>query len=334
MPHRIAVIGAATLLGRETLRGLAEAGVPLHEVVALAGGRFAPTELSFGERGALPLRALEGFDFAGIVVALFAGTAAEAVEAKAAQAAGAWVVDATARHRLEPGVPLWLAEHGVAALRDAKRRLIALPDPIASQLVLALGPLHAAAGLAQAVLVTCESCAGLGKPAMDELFSQTRAMFVNDPATPEHLPRPIAFNVIPQTDRLLPGGADAAEEQLQGELRKLLRPELTVSVTRLRVPVFLGHAVAVHVGFERPLPERAAREALRRAPGLALFDRREEGGYTPRRPRPAPRARLLVRRRQHPRPGGFPHRRRCCARHMKSAQIDALPRRNILMPAR
>jgi aspartate-semialdehyde dehydrogenase len=279
MGYRIAVIGAAGLLGREVLQLLAASGRPPAEVVALAGGRASTAELSFGERATLRTRALEGFDFSGVELAIFAGTATEAAQAPRAAEAGAFALDATPRHRLEPGVPLWLPEQGAAALNKARKRIAALPDPLAIQLLRSLAPLDAAAGLARLTAVSCESCAGVGKEAMDELYAQTRAVFVNDPASPEHLPRPIAFNVIPQIERLLASGDDAAEERLQGEFRKLLRPELAVSVTRLRVPVFLGHGAAVHAGFERPLPERAARAALRDAPGVALYDRREDGGY-------------------------------------------------------
>lgn len=279
MGYRIAVIGAAGLVGREVLQLLAASGLAASDVTALAGGRAATAELSFGERATLRTRALDGFDFSATDLAIFAGTAAEAAQAPRAAEAGAFVLDATPRHRLEPGVPLWLPEQGAAALHKARKRIVALPDPLAIQLLRSLAPLDAAAGLARLTIVSCESCAGVSKEAMDELYAQTRAMFVNDPASPEHLPRPIAFNVIPQTERLLASGEDAAEERLQGEFRKLLRPELAVSVTRLRVPVFLGHGAAAHAGFERPLPERSARAALRDAPGVALYDRREDGGY-------------------------------------------------------
>jgi aspartate-semialdehyde dehydrogenase len=279
MGYRIAVVGAASLVGREVLRMLAEGGFPVAEMVALSAGRPGMTEISFGERVTLRTRALDGFDFASTALAIFAGTAAEAAQAPRAAEQGALVLDATPRHRLEAGVPLWLPEQGAAALHKARRRLVALPDPLAIQLLRALAPLDAAARLTRLAIVSCESCAGVGKEAMDELFAQTRAVFVNDPATPEHLPRAIAFNVIPQAERLLASGDDAAEERLQGELRKLLRPELTASVTRLRVPVFLGHSAALHAGFEQPLPERSARAALRDAPGVELAERREDGGY-------------------------------------------------------
>jgi aspartate-semialdehyde dehydrogenase len=279
MAYRIAVIGAPGLVGREVLGQLAQSGLPIAEVVALSGGRAGTAEISFGERVTLRTRALDGFDFSAIALAIFAGPPSEAAHALRAAEAGAFVLDATPRHRLEPGVPLWLPEQGAAPLKAARRRIVALPDPLTIQLLRALTPLDAAVRVSRLTIVSCESCAGVGKEAMDELFAQTRAVFVNDPATPEHLPRPIAFNVIPQVERLLANGEDAAEERLQGELRKLVRPELTASVTRLRVPVFLGHGMAVHAGFEQPLPERSARAALRHAPGVTLYERREDGAY-------------------------------------------------------
>jgi aspartate-semialdehyde dehydrogenase len=279
MAYRIAVVGAPSLIGREVLGRLAAGSLPLAEIVALNAGRAGGTEISFGERGALRTRALDAFDFSNVSLAIFAGTASEAAQAPRAAEAGALVLDATARHRLEPGVPLWLPEHGPAPLKAARRRLVALPDPLTAQVLRAVAPLDAAARLSRLTIVSCESCAGIGKEAMDELYAQTRAVFVNDPASPEHLPRPIAFNVIPQVERLLASGDDAAEERLQGELRKLLRPELTASVTRLRVPVFLGHGAVVHAAFEQPMSERAARAALRGVPGVTLYERREDGGY-------------------------------------------------------
>lgn len=275
----IAVVGAAGLVGREVLQLLAAGGLPVAEAVALSAGRAGMTEISFGERGSLRTRALDGFDFARTGLVIFAGPAAEAAHAARAAEAGALVLDATPRHRLEPGIPLWLPGLGAPPWPKARKRIVALPDPLTIQLLRILAPLDAAARLNHLTVVSCESCAGIGKEAMDELYAQTRGVFVNDPASPEHLPRPIAFNVLPQVERILASGEDAAEERLQGELRKLLRADLAASVTRLRVPVFLGHGAVIHAGFERPLPERSARAALRDAPGLALFDRREDAGY-------------------------------------------------------
>ncbi|MCU0887391.1 MAG: aspartate-semialdehyde dehydrogenase [Rubritepida sp.] len=281
MAWRVAVAGANTAAGREVLRALAESALPLGEVIGLGTGRSAGQEVGFGDARTLRLRALDGFDFAGTDVAILALGAAEARAAgPRASAAGAYVLDLSAAHRMEPGVPLVVPGVNLAALgRFKRRRMAALPAPAAAFAALALQPLRELAPVTRLVALVLEPTSGAGKEGMDELFTQTRASFVNDLPSPQQFPKPIAFNVIPQVGAFGEDGQTEEEAGLGLALRKVLDPDLVVGASAVRVPVFLGTSLALHVAFAEPLGVAEARAALGRAPGLAVFDRREEGGY-------------------------------------------------------
>jgi aspartate-semialdehyde dehydrogenase len=281
MGIRVAVVGATGAVGREMLRTLAERGFPAEEVVALAAGRSAGAEISFGEKTVLKVRDLDRYDFAGTALALFASSAAvSAAHVPRAAAAGCLVIDDTPQFSMEPGVPLVVPEVNARLLAARPRRgIVANPTGATIQMVVALKPLHDIAKARRVVVATYESVSGAGKEAMDELWSQTRGVFVNDPPLAEQFPKPIAFNVIPHVDRFLEDGATRAEWAMAVETRKILDPDIQVMATCVRVPVMIGHGAAVHAEFERPVTERQAREALREAPGVTLLDQREDGGY-------------------------------------------------------
>jgi aspartate-semialdehyde dehydrogenase len=281
MAYRVAVVGATGAVGREVLKTLAERGFPVGEAVALAQGRTVGAEVSFGEAAVLKVRDLDRFDFAGMDLALFSADAAvSAVHAPRAAAAGCLVIDSTPRFRMEPGVPLVVPEVNPQAIAKRPRKgIVANPDGAAIQMVMALKPLHDIAKVRRVVVATYESVSGAGKEAMDELWSQTRGVFVNDPPAPEQFTKPIAFNVIPHIDAFMEDGATREEWTMAVETRKILDPDIQVMATCVRVPVMIGHAEAVHAEFERPITERQAREALRAAPGITLLDARDDGGY-------------------------------------------------------
>jgi len=281
MGYRIAVVGATGAVGREILKTLAERGFPVGEVIALSSGRAAGAEVSFGEKAVLKVRDLDRFDFAGVDLALFSqGAAVSAAHVPRAVAAGCLVIDDTPRFRMEPGVPLVVPEVNPQAIAKRPRRgIVANPGGATIQMVMALKPLHDMARVRRVVVATYQSVSAAGKEAMDELWSQTRGVFVNEPGTPEQFPKPIAFNVIPHIEAFLEDGATREERDLAVETRKILDPDIQVMATCVRVPVMIGHAEAVHVEFERPIAERAAREALREAPGLIVLDTRDDGGY-------------------------------------------------------
>jgi aspartate-semialdehyde dehydrogenase len=284
MRHRVAVVGATGAVGRELLKTLVERNFPASEVIALASGRSAGSEVSFGEQ-TLKVRNLETFDFAGTDIGLFSpGASVSAVHAPRAAAAGCVVIDNTSHFRMEHDIPLVVPEVNAHALSQfAKRRIIANPNCSTIQMVVALKPLHDAARIRRVVVATYQSVSGAGKEGMDELERQTKATYVHESLPPEQFTKPIAFNVIPHIDRFMPDGSTKEEWKMVVETRKILDPDIAVHPTCVRVPVFIGHSEAINVEFERPLSVEQARELLRAAPGVTVIDRREDGGYvTPR----------------------------------------------------
>jgi len=281
MGYRVAVVGATGAVGRELLKTLAQRSFPAAEVIALASGRSAGREVSYGEDKVLAVRDLETFDFTGVDIGLFSpGAAISAVHAPRAAAAGCVVIDNTSHFRMEPDIPLVVPEVNPQALKGfAKRRIIANPNCSTIQMVLALKPLHAIARIRRVVVATYQSVSGAGKEAMDELWAQTKGSFVNDLKAPEQFTKPIAFNCIPHIDRFMDDGSTKEEWKMAAETRKILDPDIAVIATCVRVPVFVGHAEAVHVEFEGPITVAEALAALRKAPGVAVVDRREDGGY-------------------------------------------------------
>jgi aspartate-semialdehyde dehydrogenase len=281
MGYRVAVVGATGAVGREMLKTLAEREFPVGEVVALASGRSAGQEVSFGERAVVKVQNLERFDFKGTEIGLFSpGASVSAVHAPRAAAAGCVVIDNTSQFRMDPDVPLVVPEVNPHHLtRFSKRNIVSNPNCSTIQMVVALKPLHDIARVRRVVVSTYQSVSGAGKEAMDELFAQTRAVYVNDAATPEQFTKPIAFNCIPHIDRFMDDGSTREEWKMAAETRKILDPDIAVVATCVRVPVFIGHAEAIHVEFESPITEEQAWDALRDAPGVQVVDRREDGGY-------------------------------------------------------
>jgi aspartate-semialdehyde dehydrogenase len=281
MSYRVAVVGATGAVGREMLKTLAERDFPVSGITALASGRSVGQEVSFGEKSVLNVQALERHDFKDTELAFFSpGAAVSAVHAPRAAAAGCVVIDNTSHFRMEHDVPLVVPEVNARHLKNfARRNIIANPNCSTIQMVVALKPLHDIAKVKRVVVSTYQSVSGAGREAMDELFNQTRAMFVNDPAVPEQFTKPIAFNVIPHIDAFMDDGATKEEWKMAVETRKILDPDIAVVATCVRVPVFIGHAEAVHVEFESAITEEQAIEALREAPGIQLIDKREDGGY-------------------------------------------------------
>ncbi|HEV7266300.1 MAG TPA: aspartate-semialdehyde dehydrogenase [Falsiroseomonas sp.] len=281
MGLKVAVAGATSQVGREILRTLAERGFPAGEMIALAPGRAGGQEVSFGEERVLRVRGLDGHDFRDTDLVFFAaGEAASAAEAPHAAAAGALVIDLSARFRLEPDVPLVVPEvNGATLTRARKRRIIACPDSVSTAVAMALKPLHAIGQARRAVVTGFHAVSGAGKEAMDELWTQTRGLYVNEPPPAEQFPKNIAFNLIPQVGDIGDDGNTREEAGIALELRKLLDPDLTAVASCVRVPVFIGDAASVVVAFEKPVTEKEAWAALRAAPGIVVLDRREEAGY-------------------------------------------------------
>jgi aspartate-semialdehyde dehydrogenase len=281
MGFKVAVVGATGNVGREILTTLDERNFPADDVVALASSQSVGKEVSFGEDDILRVQALDTFDFKGIDIVLSSpGGKVSAAFAPRAAKAGAVVIDNTSYWRMEPDVPLVVPEVNPQAIAGyQKRGIIANPNCSTIQMVVALKPLHDLARIKRVVVSTYQSVSGAGRAAMDELFSQTRAVYVNDPVKPEQLTKQIAFNVIPHIDAFMDDGSTKEEWKMAVETRKILDPDIAVTATCVRVPVFIGHAEAVNVEFERPLSEDRARAALRDAPGVIVLDHRADEGY-------------------------------------------------------
>src|SRR6478735_11771898 len=279
MAYKIAVIGATGNVGREMLNVLVQRQFPISEVVALASTRSVGTEVSFGD-GVLKVKALDYFDFKGTDIALMSAGGAIAKEwAPKIAAQGCMVIDNSSAWRMDRQVPLVVPEVNADALNDIPKGIIANPNCSTAQLVVVLKPLHDLFKIKRVVVSTYQSVSGAGKDAMDELFRQTRAVFVADPIEKEKFTKQIAFNVIPHIDVFLDSGFTKEEWKMMVETQKILDPDIQVIATCVRVPVFIGHSESVNVEFEKPITAEKARNILREAPGVLVVDKREDGGY-------------------------------------------------------
>ena len=281
MSYRIAVVGATGAVGREILTTLAEREFPASDVAAIASERSAGVSVSFGENDELKVQDLAGYDFRGTDIVLSSpGAKVSAEHSPRAAAAGAVVIDNTSQFRMDPDVPLVVPEVNPEAIAGYnKRHIIANPNCSTIQMVAALKPLHDLARLRRVVVSTYQSVSGAGKDAMDELFNQTRGIFVNEPVRPDRFTKQIAFNVIPHIDAFMEDGATKEEWKMVVETKKILDPAIKLHATCVRVPVFIGHAEAINMEFETPIDEEDARDALRGQPGVTVIDHRLDEGY-------------------------------------------------------
>jgi len=280
MAYKIAIVGATGNVGREVLDILDERGFPAGEVVALASRRSQGTEVSFGDK-TLKVQALENYDFAGTDIAIMsAGGDVSKEWAPKIAAQGCVVIDNSSAWRYDPQVPLIVPEVNADAIVGfTKKNIIANPNCSTAQLVVALKPLHDKAKIKRVVVATYQSVSGAGKEAADELFNQTRAVFVNDPVETVKFTKRIAFNVIPHIDVFMEDGTTKEEWKMMVETKKILDPKIKLTATCVRVPVFVGHAEAVNIEFENEITADEARDILREAPGCLVVDKHEDGGY-------------------------------------------------------
>jgi len=285
--YRVVVVGATGNVGREMLNILAEREFPLAELAAVASSRSQGDIIDFGDTGkTLKVNNIEHFDFAGWDMALFAaGSGPTKLHAPRAAEAGCTVIDNSSLYRMDRDVPLIVPEVNPEAIDGYKaRNIIANPNCSTAQMVVALKPLHDEAGISRVVVSTYQSVSGAGKAGMDELFEQTRAVFVGDQKTHSKFTKQIAFNVIPHIDVFMDASSDydgytREEWKMAAETNKILSPDIRVTATCVRVPVFVGHSEAISVEFDRPITVARAQALLREAPGVMLIDKREDGGY-------------------------------------------------------
>jgi aspartate-semialdehyde dehydrogenase len=281
MGYKVAVVGATGNVGREILQTMFERDFPADEVVALASSRSVGKEVSYGEDKVLKVQDLATFDFRGTDIVLSSpGAKVSAEFSPKAAKAGAVVIDNTSHFRMDPDVPLVVPEVNPGAIAGfTKKGIIANPNCSTIQMVAALKPLHDLATIRRVVVATYQSVSGGGKDAMDELFNQTRAIYVNDPVEKHKFTKQIAFNVIPHIDVFMDDGSTKEEWKMVVETKKILDPKIKVSATCVRVPVFIGHAEAVNLEFQKPISADEARDALKRAPGISVIDHRVDEGY-------------------------------------------------------
>ena len=195
--------------------------------------------------------------------------------------AGCVVIDNSSLYRYDPDVPLVVPEVNAAAVDGySKKNIIANPNCSTAQMVVALKPLHDRARIKRVVVSTYQSVSGSGKDAMDELWNQTKGLFVpGQEVEPNVYPKQIAFNVIPHIDVFLDDGSTKEEWKMVAETKKIMEPSIKLTATCVRVPVFVGHAEAINVETEDFLDDDEARDILREAPGILVVDKREDGGY-------------------------------------------------------
>jgi aspartate-semialdehyde dehydrogenase len=280
MPLRVAVVGATGVVGKEMLAILAERQFPATEVVALASRRSMGHEVSYGDK-TLKVKNLDGFDFGACDLALLsAGGDVSREWAPKIAATGCIVIDNSSAFRMDPDVPLIVPEVNADAVDGMKKNIIANPNCSTAALVVALKPIHDAAGVKRCVVSTYQATSGAGKEAMDELWTQTKAIYVNDSIVKEQFPKQIAFNVIPFIGSFRDDGFTDEEAKMWNETHKMIDSNIKLTVTCVRVPVFVGHSLSVNVELERPLMPGEARALLRESPGLMVVDKRDtDDGY-------------------------------------------------------
>ncbi len=280
MGYKVAVVGATGNVGREMLDILAERGFPVSEVVPLASPRSLGTEVSFGDK-TLKTKVLDNYDFSDTDICLMsAGGSVSKEWSPKIGAQGCVVIDNSSAWRYDADVPLIVPEVNADAVAGFKKKnIIANPNCSTAQLVVALKPLHDRFGIERVVVSTYQSVSGAGKEGMDELFNQTRAIFVNDPVEPKKFPKRIAFNLIPHIDVFMEDGFTKEEWKMMAETKKILDPKIKLTATCVRVPVFISHSESVNIEFSKPVTADEARDILREAPGVLVIDKHEPGGY-------------------------------------------------------
>ena len=278
---KIAVVGATGSVGRAMLQILADAGVAKERVVALASPKSAGREISYGENDIIKAQTLQGFDFSNVDLALSSpGSKVSAEFAPKAAEQGCVVIDNTSFFRMHDDVPLVVPEVNPDALAGYdKRNIVANPNCSTIQMVMALKPIHDAVGIKRIIACTYQSVSGAGKQGMDELHNQTKGLFVGEAMEPSTFPKVIAFNAIPQIDQFMDDGKTKEEWKMIVETQKILDPSIEVSVTCARVPVFIGHSVAVHIECGEPISVKQARDLMNKFPGVQVYDRIDHESY-------------------------------------------------------
>ena len=280
MGYRVAVVGATGNVGREMLNILEEVNFPVDEIHAIASRKSIGVDVGW-KAGIIKCEDIAQFDFSRVdLVLMSAGKAVSKEWSPKIGRAGPLVIDNSSAFRMDPDVPLIVPEVNPDDISMARRKgIVANPNCSTAQLVVALKPLHDAARIKRVVVATYQSVSGAGKAGMDELWDQTKGVFVLGPSEPNVFPKQIAFNVIPFIGDFMDDGYTDEETKMWNEVHKILDPDIALTVTCVRVPVMVGHSEAVHIEFHDPIDEDEARELLRESPGIMVIDKRDETGY-------------------------------------------------------
>ena len=278
--YNIAIVGATGNVGRELLTLLYERNFPIANIYPLASSKSAGKTVAFGNKK-ITVQDLANFDFSQADIGLFSpGASISKIYAPKAAKAGCIVIDNTSYFRMDKDIPLIVPEVNSAEIKNYKNKnIIANPNCSTIQMVVALKPLHDIAKIKRVVVTTYQSVSGAGKAAMDELYSQTKGVFTNQKPQAKNFTKQIAFNVIPHIDIFMEDGSTKEEWKMINETKKILDPNIEISATCVRCPIFTGHAEALHIEFENDITEQQAREALEEAQGIIVADQREDGGY-------------------------------------------------------
>lgn len=273
--YRFAVVGATGLVGQQTLKLLAERGIPLGQVNAVASERSVGKPVSYGEKGTLKIASLESFDFKEVDIAFFCtNSVLSRLHAPRVASAGCLVIDKSSFFRLDPKVPLIVPEvNGKRLFTKPKQGIVANPNCVAIPLTMILAPLHQAVGIKRVVVCTYQSTSGAGREGMEELEEQTKAYLMNAACEPKYFPKRIAFNVLPMIDGILANGWSGEEEKIAFEVKKIISPDIKIGLTCVRVPVFIGHAAAIHMELKAELKPSEAKALLEASPGLVVSQR-------------------------------------------------------------
>jgi aspartate-semialdehyde dehydrogenase len=282
--YNIAVVGATGNVGREMLETLFQRNFPVERLSALASSRSVGREVAFGDETLIKVEDLEYFDFKGTDIALFSpGAAVSKIHAPRAAKSGCVVIDNTSQFRMDKDIPLIVPEVNSDALKNYKKtNIIANPNCSTIQMVVALSPLRKLGKMKRVVVSTYQSVSGAGKEGMDELYDQTKGVYVSNFKDPSKFTKRIAFNVIPHIDKFMEGeyeGYTKEEWKMTVETKKIMGEDIPVTATCVRVPVFIGHSESINVEFDKKVSVAAAREALENAEGIKLYDEQKDGGY-------------------------------------------------------
>ena len=278
---KIAIVGATGNVGREVLDIIDDREIQYSDLVALASKKSEGMEINFGEDKSIIVKNLSEYDFTGTDIAIFSAGASVSEEyAPIAAKKGCIVIDNTSHFRTDPDVPLVVSEVNPEDIKNyRKKNIIANPNCSTMGMLVAIKPLHDQFKVKRLVVSTYQSVSGSGKEGEDELDNKTRSLLNNKPITKQKFTKQIAFNLIPHIDVFLDDGQTKEEWKMYQETKKILDPNIELTATCVRVPVFVSHSIAVNVEFEKPYEEDQVREIYKTAPGLKVVDFRVDEGY-------------------------------------------------------